>query len=108
MTPLGLESKKYMDASQTVPDEIFLDLVDKHLHKQVYFSSGWILDGFPHTKSQAEKLRDREIIPDKVLFLELPRSAILERAKFRWIDPLTGKEITLVYLINAQKHAREA
>ncbi|GMH36176.1 hypothetical protein BSKO_04044 [Bryopsis sp. KO-2023] len=89
-TSIGREAKKYMDASKTVPDEIFLEVVCSHLKGNDLIASGWVLDGFPHTKAQADKLVEMDIIADKVIFLECEHRILLDRVKCRRIDPLTG------------------
>lgn len=54
-TPLGLEAKKYMDSGQLVPDQLVLNLIkDKIL--ALPKGSGFILDGFPRTITQARTL----------------------------------------------------
>lgn len=52
---LGLEAKRFMDAGELVPDTIVIGLVKERL-SQPDTSTGFILDGFPRTKPQAEVL----------------------------------------------------
>jgi adenylate kinase len=52
---LGLEAKRFMDAGELVPDTIVIGLVKERL-SQPDTSAGFILDGFPRTKPQAEVL----------------------------------------------------
>ena len=54
-TALGLEAKQYMDASKTVPDRFFMELVGNRLSQTDCQVHGWLLDGFPHTKKQVWK-----------------------------------------------------
>jgi len=54
-TPLGLEAKKYMDTGELVPDDIVVAMVRERI-EQPDCASGFILDGFPRTIVQAEKL----------------------------------------------------
>lgn len=54
-TPLGVEAKGYMDAGKLVPDELVIALVRDRLAKPDC-DDGFILDGFPRTFEQAEKL----------------------------------------------------
>jgi adenylate kinase family enzyme len=49
---LGLAAKQYMDASKTVPDKFFLEVVGKRLSQKDTQVHGWLLDGFPHTNKQ--------------------------------------------------------
>ena len=52
---LGQRIEAVMDAGQLVGDDIVLALVDKRL-AQPDCTDGWILDGFPRTRAQAEGL----------------------------------------------------
>jgi adenylate kinase len=52
---LGLEAKRFMDAGELVPDSIVVGLVKERL-SQPDTGKGFILDGFPRTKAQAEVL----------------------------------------------------
>jgi adenylate kinase len=54
-TELGQEAKRVMDAGRLVGDEIVLQMVGKRL-AQADCAEGWILDGFPRTRPQAEGL----------------------------------------------------
>ena len=54
-TSLGQKAKTFMEKGELVPDEIILDLVEERL-KAIDCQKGFILDGFPRTVVQAEKL----------------------------------------------------
>lgn len=56
-TPLGKEAQAYMEAGQLVPDEIVIGLIKERI-KQKDCVKGYILDGFPRTIVQAEKLSE--------------------------------------------------
>lgn len=51
-TPLGQKAQSYMEQGELVPNELILDLVKERLQDQDT-QSGWILDGFPRSVSQA-------------------------------------------------------
>jgi adenylate kinase len=53
---LGQKAKAYMDAGDLVPDEITVAMVKDRL-AEPDAKSGFLLDGFPRTISQAEQLR---------------------------------------------------
>ncbi|WP_346620129.1 adenylate kinase [Blastococcus montanus] len=55
-TELGQQAKVYMDAGDLVPDEITVAMVKDRL-AEPDAKSGFLLDGFPRTISQAEQLR---------------------------------------------------
>lgn len=56
-TELGRQAKTYMDAGDLVPDEVTVAMVRDRL-AEPDAKSGFLLDGFPRTISQAEQLRD--------------------------------------------------
>ncbi len=54
-TELGKKAKEYIDRGDLVPDEITIPMILDRL-KQDDCKKGWLLDGFPRNKVQAEKL----------------------------------------------------
>lgn len=54
-TELGKKAKAYIDKGDLVPDEITIPMVLDRL-QQDDCKKGWLLDGFPRNKVQAEKL----------------------------------------------------
>jgi adenylate kinase len=85
-TDLGLKAKSYMDAGDLVPDQLILDLVRERLI-QTDAKGGWILDGFPRTVEQAEKLDELFVqihhCCDRVVNLDVPDDVIIERLHHR-------------------------
>ena len=81
-TPLGVEADKYISKGNLVPDEITVPMVIDRL-SQEDCKDGAILDGFPRTVEQAEKLD--EILSEKgkkvdmVINLTTPRDEIITR-----------------------------
>ncbi|RYH05182.1 hypothetical protein EON65_45410 [archaeon] len=56
-TPLGLQAKTFMDAGKLVPDELIIGVICERLQQSDCRECGWLLDGFPRTKAQADALR---------------------------------------------------
>ena len=54
-TELGREAAGYMDSGRLVPDELVIRMVEKRL-AAADCQAGFILDGFPRTVDQADKL----------------------------------------------------
>ena len=54
-TPIGLLAKSYTDKGQLVPDEVTCKIVEERLKKEDC-KNGYLLDGFPRTRVQAEAL----------------------------------------------------
>jgi adenylate kinase len=87
-TELGKQAKEYIDRGDLVPDNITIPMILDRL-KEDDCKSGWILDGFPRNKVQAETLakalRDEGIKLDYVIEIVLKR----EIAKIR----ITGRRL---------------
>jgi adenylate kinase len=89
-SPLGKEAKAYMDAGKLVPDSLVINLVKEKLATPECVNGGWLLDGFPRTGEQAKALQQANINPDKVILLDVPDAALIERVTGRRTDPETG------------------
>ncbi|MBR0350303.1 MAG: adenylate kinase [Clostridia bacterium] len=81
-TPLGIEADKYISKGNLVPDDITVPMVVGYLDSDMA-KDGIILDGFPRTMAQAEKLdeiltqRGKKV--DLVINLVTPREEIIDR-----------------------------
>jgi adenylate kinase len=86
---LGKELSDYMNRGVLVPDDIVNRIVVERLKKDDIKNSGFILDGYPRTKNQAEAL-DEELGRigmnlDMVIYMKTSNEIILKR--------LTGRRI---------------
>ena len=54
-TALGIEAQKYMDQGMLVPDEVVIGMISGKIDDNPD-ARGFIFDGFPRTKAQAEAL----------------------------------------------------
>ena len=84
-TAFGLEAKRYMDAGDLVPDEIVIGVIEECLATGGPLAEGFVLDGFPRTRAQAEELErvlhERPI--DLVIHLDVAREIVVERLSER-------------------------
>lgn len=90
-TPLGIQAKKFMESGELVPDELITGVVCDRLRQEDCLTKGWLLDGFPRTKNQAEALTEAGMVPDCFILLDVPEEVLVERVTGRRIDPSTGK-----------------
>ena len=90
-TEVGLKAKEAMESGKLVSDDIIIGIVKDRLAESDCKSNGWLLDGFPRTEAQAKELEAAGIVPDKVLYLEVPDDMLIERVVGRRLDPETGK-----------------
>lgn len=87
-TELGKKAQEYMNAGALVPDELVVDLVKDRL-QQDDCENGFLLDGFPRTIFQAEKLdeflSESNQKMDIVINLKVEKEALIKR--------LTGRRV---------------
>ncbi|MGL4402743.1 MAG: adenylate kinase [Fusobacteriaceae bacterium] len=92
-TAMGLEAKKFMDEGKLVPDTTIIGIIKDRI-AEADCKKGFILDGFPRTIPQAEALeaimKELGIKLDKVISLNVPDSAIVERITGRKNCPACG------------------
>jgi adenylate kinase len=81
-TPLGLEAKRFMDAGDLVPDDVVVGLIQEALESPDS-QGGFILDGFPRTVAQAERLaallEERELPLESVVYFDVPEEELVRR-----------------------------
>lgn len=88
-TELGKKAKKVMDKGELVPDEIVIGMIEHKLdaHKD---AEGFIFDGFPRTKAQAEALdqllENKETEITAMLALEVEHPELVDRLLNRGKD----------------------
>lgn len=98
-TAIGIQAKAYMNKGELVPDEIVATMISDKLQTS-QIETGFILDGFPRTKRQAEIL-DKELgslgLPlDMVIYFETKEETILSRLTGRRICRDCGKIFHMV------------
>jgi adenylate kinase len=73
---LSKTAQGVMERGELVPDEIVVPVVMEHLERPECREQGFVLDGFPRTKAQADLLFSRVDL-DLVLHLEVPRNFLV-------------------------------
>ena len=87
-TDLGLKAKAFMDRGELVPDDITVRMVLQQI-KELDYTQGFLLDGFPRTIAQAQAL-DRGLQSmgrqlDLVIYLNVSRKELLSRLAGRFL-----------------------
>ena len=86
-TPLGRDLKAALDRGEFATDEMIIKMVSSRIDEKDC-KNGFILDGFPRTLPQAEVLesilRDKGIILDRVVEIQVPDEIIMERILGRY------------------------
>ena len=95
-TELGKEAKAIMNAGGLVSYEIIIAMVKERIKKDDC-KNGFILDGFPRTVVQAEKL-DEMVTLDKVVYINAPDEVMLERLTARQTCPKCGATYNKLFL----------
>jgi len=91
-TPFGLKAKEYMKRGELVPDDVVIGVVAERLAKDDAVDHGFILDGFPRTRVQAEELQ-RLLGPgglDAAVDIDVPTEVVIERISGRRVCATCG------------------
>jgi len=88
---LGMKAKALMEAGELVPDDLIVTMITERLKQPDCESKGWLLDGFPRTRAQADALSAAQIVPHVFVVLDVPDEDIVERVTGRRLDPEEGK-----------------
>ncbi|PXF40163.1 adenylate kinase [Gracilariopsis chorda] len=94
-TDLGKEAKKIMDAGGLVSDEIVVGLIRENITSEDC-EKGFILDGFPRTVAQAQKLdemlKDNDMAGvDAVINFKIKDELLVKRITGRLFHPASGR-----------------
>jgi len=87
-TSLGITANAYVQKGQLVPDELVIDCILNEISN--IGPGSWLLDGFPRTIEQADKLGKAQTI-NSVMNLVVPHDIIIDRVKNRWIHLSSGR-----------------
>lgn len=99
-TEMGREAKRFMDAGELVPDEVVIGVVRERLTEDDA-REGFLLDGFPRTIDQAERLdallagAGRALT--HVIRLDVPEEELVERLAGRRLCRVCGKGYHVVF-----------
>lgn len=93
-TELGKKAKEIMDRGELVSDEIVIGLIDE-ASKEPQCERGLLLDGFPRTAVQAEKLdsmlQSRSQKIDKAIEFKVNDDILIERVEGRRVHVASGR-----------------
>lgn len=97
---LAREIKAILASGQLVSDELVTKLALERLGRNDC-QSGFILDGFPRTKPQAEALQSSPYALKVLIFLDVDRDEIIKRLSERRVCPTCGLVFALSLLGNS-------
>ncbi|XP_053973886.1 adenylate kinase [Hylaeus volcanicus] len=91
---IGTEIKKIMDEGKLVNDDLVVSMIDHNLDKPEC-KQGFLLDGFPRSVPQAQKLDDmlkkRNTKLDAVIEFGIDDNLLIKRITGRLIHPASGR-----------------
>ncbi|KAB8228709.1 adenylate kinase-domain-containing protein [Aspergillus alliaceus] len=100
-TELGKEAKKIMDQGGLVSDEIMVNMIKSELDNNTECKNGFILDGFPRTVAQAERLDDmlttRQQKLQHAVELQIDDALLVARITGRLVHPASGRSYHKVF-----------
>ncbi len=88
-TELGEKAAEYMEAGRLVPDKVVIGIVRERLQEDDA-ETGFILDGFPRTRPQAEALAEMGVELDAVVNIDVSDDEVVNRLGGRLSCPNCG------------------
>ncbi|KAI4890937.1 hypothetical protein NFI96_033193 [Prochilodus magdalenae] len=86
-TELATQMLQHLNQGQTVPDELAIQCLEVVQMNLACSTRGYVLDGFPVTKRQADLMEAHSIIPVRVIELQLDTVEVLKRGLGDKIKP---------------------
>jgi len=93
---LGLKAKAAMDAGQLVSDDLIIELVRERIQADDC-RNGFLFDGFPRTRAQAEALDRAGVALDAVVEIVVPDEEIVRRMSGRRVHLGSGRSYHIVF-----------
>jgi adenylate kinase len=90
-TPFGVRAAEYMDRGELVPDDVVIAVVADRLAEEEA-TGGFVLDGFPRTRQQAEELHRVLLLADldSVISIDVPTPLVVRRLSGRRVCQRCG------------------
>ncbi|KAJ1478792.1 adenylate kinase-domain-containing protein [Baffinella frigidus] len=76
-TSLGNSLQSMSESSEGVPDDFIEDLILQRLQEQDCTDKGWVLDGWPRTAEQAERMVAVGLAPMYAVIIDVPDDEVL-------------------------------
>ncbi|MCP5050125.1 MAG: adenylate kinase [bacterium] len=77
-TEIGLKVKAIMESGELVSDEIIIEMLKNRLAKDD-IDGGYIMDGFPRTRNQAEALSRMTVDKEIAIYLNVDENVVVKR-----------------------------
>lgn len=87
---IGKIISQCIDTGEIVPDNITNPLIERRLKQSDCKVNGWVMEGFPYSRSQVNLLKAMKIKPSLVFIFEQNEEESVRRLSNKRIDPHTG------------------
>ncbi|KAI1897614.1 hypothetical protein AGOR_G00085080 [Albula goreensis] len=107
---LATQMWKYLSQGLTVPDEIAVQCLDVSLMNPVCSTRGFVLDGYPMTKKQADLMETHSVMPVRLIELQLDTIDVLKRGladKMKLTRPYPLHDSSQILNIRNSSYKRE-
>lgn len=94
-TKLAARIKRIIDAGKLVPDEIVEEVIRRRLDEHDW-NYGFVLDGFPRNRPQAEFFLESYDI-DAVILIDIPDEVVFQRVQARRLCSRCGLDYNLIH-----------
>ncbi|XP_046560875.1 adenylate kinase 8-like [Haliotis rubra] len=84
------QAKEFISKRQAVPTELWVKIVQERMKLFDCVKKGWVMEGFPQTREQAQALQEIGVYPKHCVVLDSPDTVLIERAAGKRVDPKTG------------------
>lgn len=110
VTALSDGIKKIAASGGIIPDELLIEAIVLVANRTGVAGKGWVLDGFPFTKKQADLLASRDFIPQNFIQMQLSDQLITQRCAKDIAKSIQTKSVNIdhhdiIQLIQSNYHS---
>lgn len=96
---LKIKNKNHFEYIVLVPDEMIIKALSEKLGQLDAVKQGWVLHGFPTSRTQVDAFSCAGYEPNRVIVLDVSSETAVERLNLRCIDPKTGDRWVYILLM---------
>ena len=90
-TIIGEQMQRFLDSGESIPDDLLETVILARLRETDCRDKGWVMDGWPRTPEQAQRLVDEGLCPQIAVVVEVDDIKIEDRVSFRLENAATGR-----------------
>src|SRR5690606_38055202 len=79
-TEEGRKADEYVKIEECIPGHLLVPMLQTKLNSEECLKNGWIISGFPQSRSQAYAMQEAGIFPAKVFLLDASEETVKQRA----------------------------